>query len=150
MLDRPSPSRSHEGQLVRLVGVLSDAKPSVSREALKALQSKARYVALADLENLFANGAAFHIRRNALSLILHTDKWKKVPVLLKACTDKDERIAEQAAKALRDWSFNYNSSFAEPTRDDFQRISSALSQFEAHLPHGFAAELRACLKIYFK
>ncbi|HVU26317.1 MAG TPA: HEAT repeat domain-containing protein [Verrucomicrobiae bacterium] len=139
-----------EGQLERLVGVLSDAKPSVSREALKALQSKARYIALVDLENLFVNAADFHVRRNTLTLILHTDKWKKVPVLLKACADKDERIAKQAAKALRAWSINYNSSFAEPTRDDFQRISSALIQFESHLPHGFAAELRSCLKIYFK
>lgn len=139
-----------EVQLERLVGVLSDAKPSVSREALKALQSKARYIALADLENLFANGGDFHVRRNTLSLILHTDKWKKVPALLKACADKDERIAQQAAKALRDWSLNYNRSFAEPTRDDFEKISSALSQFEPHLPHGSATELRACLKIYFK
>jgi HEAT repeat protein len=94
-----------EGQLERLVGVLPDAKPSVSREALKALQLKARYIALADLENLFASGADFHVRRNALSLIVHTDKWKKVPALLKACADKDERIAEQAAKALRAWSY---------------------------------------------
>lgn len=139
-----------EGQLERLAGVLSDAKPSVSREALKALQSKARHIALADLEDLFANGGDFHVRRNILSLILHTDKWKHVPALLKACADKDERIAQQAAKALRDWSFNYNSSFAEPTRDDFEKISSALSQFELHLPHGFATKLRACLKIYFK
>ena len=139
-----------EGQLERLVGLLPDAKPSVSREALKALQSKARYIPLADLENLFVTGADFHIRRNALTLILHTDKWKKLPLLLKACADKDTRIAEQAAKASRAWLSNYNSSFAEPKRDDYQKISTALSQFESSLPHGFAAELRSCLNIYFK
>lgn len=139
-----------EGQLERLVGVLSDAKPSVSREALKTLQLKARYIALADLENLFASGADFHVRRNTLSLILHADKWKKVPALLKACADKDERIAEQGAKALRDWFSSYNGSYVEPTREDFQRISVTVSQFEPYLPRGFAAELRSCLKIYFK
>jgi len=139
-----------EGQLERLVGVLSDVRPSVSREALKALQSKARYIPLVDLENLFVSATDFHVRRNTLTLILNTDKWKKVPVLLKACADKDARIAEQAAKALRAWSYNYNSSFAEPTCEDFQKISSALSQFEPNLPHAFVAELRACLKIYFK
>jgi HEAT repeat protein len=139
-----------EGQLGRLVGALSDVKPSVSREALKALQSKARYIPLADLEKLFATGADFHVRRNAFSLILHTDKWKKVPFLLKACADKDERIAEQAARSSRAWLHNYNSSFAEPTREDFEKISSAMAQFELVLPHGFAAELRSCLKIYFK
>jgi hypothetical protein len=114
------------------------------------LQSKARYIPLADLEKLFATGADFHVRRNAFSLILHTDKWKKVPFLLKACADKDERIAEQAARASRAWLHNYNSSFAEPTREDFEKISSAMAQFELVLPHGFAAELRSCLKIYFK
>jgi HEAT repeat protein len=139
-----------DGQLQKLVGILSDAKPSVSREALKALQSKARYISLADLENLFVGEADFHVRRNSLALILHTDKWKKIPALLKACADKDARIAEQANRALRAWSSNYNSSYAEPTREDFQRISIALGQFEPHLPHGFVVELRACLKIYFK
>jgi HEAT repeat protein len=139
-----------EGQLSRLVSVLSDVKPSVSREALKALQSKARYISSSDLENLFANAGDAHVRRNALSLILHTDKWKKIPLLLEASADKDARIAEKAGVALKAWVSNYNSSFAEPTRDDFEKISSALSQVESRLPHGFAAELRSCLKMYFK
>jgi HEAT repeat protein len=138
-----------EGQLARLVGTLCDVKPSVSRQALKALQLKARYIPVADLENLFSGEADFHVRRNIFTLILCADKWKKVPAILKACADKDTRIAEQATKALRAWFANYNRSFAEPSPDDFQRISSALSQFESHLPKKLAVELRACLKIYF-
>jgi len=132
------------------VSVLSDAKPSVSREALKALRSKARYIALVDLEKLLASGADFYVRRNTLTLILHTDKWKKVPVLLEACADRDARIAEQAAKALKAWFFSYNRSFAEPTREDFQKISSALNRFQSNLPHGCDAEMRECLRSYFK
>ena len=139
-----------EGQLAKLVSVLSDAKPSVSREALKALRSKARYIALVDLEKLLASGADFYVRRNTLTLILHTDKWKKVPVLLEACADRDARIAEQAAKALKAWFFSYNRSFAEPTREDFQKISSALNRFQSNLPHGCDAEMRECLRSYFK
>jgi HEAT repeat protein len=139
-----------EGQLETLIRALSDAKPSVSREALKALQSKARHISISELENLFANGREFHVRRNALTLILHADKWKKLSLLLTACADEDARIAEHAAKALKAWSYNYNSSFAEPTREDFQRITSTLIRFEARLPHGVAMELRGCLKIYFK
>lgn len=139
-----------EGQLQRLVCVLSDAKPSVSREAFKALQPKARYVALPDLEVLAAESSEIHVRRNALTLISHAAKWKKIPALLKACADKDARIAEQAARALRAWMHNYNSSFAEPTCDDFHRISGALSRYESHLPHGFAAWLRSSLGVYFK
>ena len=138
-----------EGQLQKLVALLSDPKPSVSREALKTLQAKARYIALADLENLFASRSDFHIRRNALTLISHTEKWKKVPALVKACADTDTRLAEQATKSLRAWLAKYNSSFAEPTRADFEKINSELNQFESHLPHGFAVELRSCMKLYF-
>lgn len=138
-----------EGQLQNLVILLSDPKPSVSREALKALQTKSRCIALADLENLVATGSEFHIRRNALTLISQVDKWKKVPALIKVCGDADVRLAQQAAKGLRAWSANYNSSFAEPTRADFEKISAELTRFEPLLPHGFAVELRSCLKLYF-
>jgi hypothetical protein len=139
-----------EGQMGRLVSLLSDAKPSVSREALKALQSKARYISMAELEELYAKGGIFHVRRNALTLTLHAEKWKKLPVLIRASADKDERIAEQAKKGLKDWSRNYNNSYAEPTREDFEQISSALKQFESSLPARFAGDLRACLRIYFR
>jgi hypothetical protein len=117
---------------------------------MKALLSKARHIPLTDLEHLVASGANYHVRRNALTLVLHADKWKKIPALLEVCADNEVRLAEQAARTLRDWSINYNSSFAEPTRDDYERIQSALVKFETKLPHGIAATLRACLKIYFK
>ncbi|MEO7677258.1 MAG: hypothetical protein ABIV39_10895 [Verrucomicrobiota bacterium] len=139
-----------EGQLEKLVSILSDEKPSVSREAMKALLSKARHIPLADLKLLLACGANFYARRNALTLLLHADKWKKIPALLEACADNEARLAEQAGRALRDWSFKYNSSFAEPTREDFERIQIALGKFEKALPPIFADELRACLKLYFK
>jgi hypothetical protein len=139
-----------EGQLQQLFRILPDARPSVSREVLKALQPKAAFLPLDDLEALLAYSTVFHVRRNALTLIQHNGKWKKVPAILTACTDKDPRIAEQAVEALRTWRLNYNSSYAEPTHEDFQRISSALDQVQSCLPHGFDVELRACLKIYFR
>ena len=139
-----------EGQLEKLVGFLSDEKTSVVREAMKALLSKARYIPLNDLERLLASNAGFYVRRSALTLILRADKWKKIPALLRACADKEIRLAELAARALRDWSSNYNSSFAEPKREDFERIQVALGKVEVKLPRGFAAELKTTLKIYFK
>ena len=139
-----------DGHLKKLTEFLSDAKASVSREALKVLLPKARLIPLDEWERLFALGACFHVRRNALTLILHTDKWRKLPALLKACADEEAKIAGLAARALRDWFTNYNVSFAEPTRGDFERIQSALLQTETKLSHGAAKELRDCLKIYFK
>jgi len=40
--------------------------------------------------------------------------------------------------------------FAEPTREDFEKIQTALGKFEKALPHKFADDLRACLKILFQ
>lgn len=139
-----------EGCLTKLTGFLSDAKASVSREAMKALLPKARLIPLEELEGLLSSNAIFHVRRNALTLILHTEKWRKLPSMLNACADEDAKIAGLAARALRDWFFTYNRSFAEPTHVDFDRIQSALAKVEPKLAHGAAKELRDCLKTYFK
>jgi len=139
-----------EGNLTRLIGFLSDAKASVSKEALKALLPKARQIPLEELEGLLTSSASFHVRRNALALILHAEKWRKLPALINACADEDATIAEFATRGLRDWFTTYNRSFAEPTRADFERIQSALRKVEPKIPPGAVRELRDCLKIYFK
>lgn len=139
-----------DGNLETLIRFVSDEKPSVAREALKALLKKARQIPLEELERMLAGNSSFHVRRNALTLILHTDKWRKLPPLLNACGDKDAKISGLASRALRDWFFTYNRSFAEPTRTDFERIESTLAKVEPTLPHGAARELRDCLKAYFK
>lgn len=139
-----------EGCLTELTRLLSDTKASVSREALKALLPRVRRVPLSDLEGLLAYDPKLHVRRNALTLILHVEKWKKLPALLNASADVDAKIAELAARGLRDWFFNYNRSFAEPTREDFNSIEASLRKVEAKLPLESAAELRDCLKTYFK
>jgi hypothetical protein len=77
-------------------------------------------------------------------------KWEKLPPLLLACGNEDKHLAGLAQHGLRAWLRNYNSSFAEPTRTDFERIQDALTRTESALPHGGAAEIRDCLKIYFK
>jgi hypothetical protein len=82
-------------------------------------------------------------------LILYFGKWQKLPPILLACADKDVRLAGLAQAALRDWLRNYNRSFAEPTRTDFEKIQDALTQAEDRLPHRAALEIRACLKDYF-
>lgn len=139
-----------ERNLPKLFNFLLDEKPSVSREAMNALLSKARLLPLEDLEQLAATGASFHIRRNALTLALHTSKWQKLPALLNACADEDSKLAGLAKRGLRDWFITYNRSFAEPTRTDFEKISVVLARVGPMLPHGAAKELRDCLQLYFK
>ncbi|HEX7652394.1 MAG TPA: hypothetical protein VF607_02740 [Verrucomicrobiae bacterium] len=141
---------SVEGNLARLVGSLSDPNASVSREALKALLPQARLIPLDNLEDLLTRADKFHSRRNALTLIQHFDKWRKLPALLISIGYKDLQIAELALAAVREWFANYNRSFSEPTLSDFKKIQACLPGVEAKLPHHISIELRDCLKIYFK
>ncbi len=138
-----------EGCITRLVEFVGDAQPSVSRAAQRALLPKAGSIPLERLESLF-NDVAFHVRRNALTLILHAGKWSKLPTMLTACADADAKIAGSASTALREWLSNYNRSYVEPTRADFERIQSALAKVECTLPHGAARELRGCLMTFFR
>jgi len=133
----------------KLIRLLADETPGVSREALKALTPKARHQSLEELWRLFTLEQRVFVRRNVLMLILYFGKWQKLPPILLACADKDVRLAGLAQAALRDWLRNYNRSFAEPTRTDFEKIQDALKQAEDRLPHRAALEIRACLKDYF-
>ncbi len=139
-----------EGHLTRLVGFLSDEKASIAREAMKALLTKVRLIPLEDLAQLVENGSSFHTRRNALTLVLHTSKWHRLPPLLHTCVDSDAKLASLATRALRDWFSNYNRSFVEPTQMDIKKIQSVLSRVEPKLPHGMAEELRGCLRVYLE
>ena len=136
------------GNLNTLVGFLSDTKSSVSRQAMKALIPMAREIALEDLEKLVVSSANHHVKHNALLLVLHTGKWRKLPALLNACTDEDPKLARFAAKTLENWIATYNRSFAEPSRTDIERIQSALANVEGRLPHRVAVELRDCLRVF--
>jgi hypothetical protein len=133
-------------QLIRL---LADEMPGVSREAMKALTPKARHESLEELWKLFAQEKKVFVRRNAFMLMLYFGKWQKLPPILLACADKDVRLSGLAQNALRDWLRNYNRSFAEPTRADFEKIHDALAHTDAKLPYGAAMQIRACLKDYF-
>jgi HEAT repeat protein len=136
--------------LPQLMQALADEKPGVSNEAKKALLPKARQQSLEEYWKLFANDKHVFVRRNALALMLRFGKWEKLPPLLLACADRDARLAGLAQHFLRAWIRNYNSSFAEPTRTNFERIQNALTRAENRVPQSIAAEIRACLKIYFK
>ena len=70
---------------------------------------------------LLTSNVSFHVRRNALTLILRTGKWQKLPALLNACVDEDGKIAGLAKKSLRDW-------FVDP-----QRAPSGVVLYEAKL-----------------
>lgn len=135
--------------IVQLMQMLADEMPGVSREALKALLPRARQQPLGEYWKLFANDKRVFVRRNALALLLRFGKWEKLPPLLLASADEDKRLASFAQSALRDWLKNYNRSFAEPTRTDFERIQDALSHTEKYLPNGVVEQIHACLRIYF-
>lgn len=86
------------GHLGTLIQCLSDETPGISKEALKALLPMARQISLEQLEERLTSKMAFHVRRNTLTLVVHSGKWRKLPGLLNACADNDARIVGLARK----------------------------------------------------
>lgn len=138
-----------EKHLATLVQLLSDPSYRVSAAALPPLVARARQIPLETLESLLLHAKCLHVRRNALRLILHHGKWRKLPALLTACDDSDPRIGSSAMAALINWREHYNQSFAEPTRLDYDRILAQLPKVKAQLPKGWSVHLQACLKATF-
>jgi HEAT repeat protein len=136
------------GNLDRLFGFLSDIKPSVSKQAMKALIPIAREIPLDDLEKLLMSSECHHVKRNALLLVLETGKWQKLPALLNACVNEDNKLANFATRTLENWITTYNRSFAEPSIAEIGRIRLALEKAEGRLPSRAADELRDCLRIF--
>jgi HEAT repeat protein len=108
---------------------LRDETPSVSREARKALTSRAAAVGGERLWEIFsASSSPPHVRHNALNLLSRLGKWDGIYYLIRAAGDHDIRIAEASRLGVVRWLSQYNRSFTMPTPEQITRIESVLRE----------------------
>lgn len=136
--------------LTTFVKCVADEKPSVSQEAYKALLKEPSAIPLEQLEQMFKDDVNLHVRRNALGLIIHMGKWRRLPTILMACVDANAQIAEMGTAALHKWISSSGRQSEAATRSDFERIQSALVSAEHRLPKNVAKLLRWQLKLDFQ
>jgi HEAT repeat protein len=135
---------------MRIFTMLSDPQARVVKQAMKALLPKARLLPMQWIKDLPETDDRRVVRQAGLMLLLKRGKWERLPLLLQFCADEDPVIVSQALNAWRDWFVNYNKSFAEPTRDDFENITRALQRYGGKLSSESVREMENCLKIYFR
>ena len=107
---------------------------SVSREARRALEPRLAHVGVASLHEFVVDQALPpHTRRNALSLAKGKSKWERLPVLLDACGDPDETIANMALLLVDGWCTGYNRSFLQPTHAQVEAASASFARISRRL-----------------
>ncbi len=89
-----------------------------------------------------------HARRNAFALLSSLGKWARLPYLLEATDDQDERIRMLGLEHLDEWVIAQNRSFEPPTREELARIASALEAHHAIVSPRIVAELRDIVRYW--
>lgn len=108
---------------------LRDETPAASREARKALTSRAASVGGERLWEIFSASSLLpHVRHNALNLLSRLGKWDGIYYLIRAVGDHDVRIAEASRLGVVRWLSQFNRSFTVPTPEQISRFESALRE----------------------
>lgn len=131
------------------LAALRSIEPGLSREARRALEPRLSHVPVAILHTLVVDYALpSHTRRNSLSLANGKSKWERLPVLLDACIDPDELIANMASLLVGGWCARYNRSFLQPTRAQVQAASASFARVSHRLgarPHAEVGHILSVL-----
>lgn len=127
---------------------LRDDAPGVSAEARKALLDRPGLVAPEHLWDLFLREERRHVRQNVLVLLDRTGKWDRLIYLLRACTDSETEIADQARLRLGKWLETSNRGFTRPSPDQLRRAEEALEQQGALLAPGIRRQLAFTLELF--
>jgi hypothetical protein len=131
-----------DGQLGRLVALLGDAAPSVSREARKALEDQAVVISADRFWTAFEGTPFLHAKRNLLAVMARLSRWESLPCLVRACGAREPTVAQDARAAVERWLAAYNRQFfSRPTPSQRDRLADALRSPRVHLPDTTAAEL---------
>jgi len=85
-------------------------------------------------------------RRNLLRVFLEAPKWDAPVFLLEALTDPDDAVRTFAAHLVDRWIESFNTSQAQPTAQQLERIDTLLDSVASLLPEETARILRFSIK----
>ena len=118
-----------EGQAHRLLLLLDDPSPRVSRVAREALHRMTGALDAEPIRQLVEHGAHLHGRLGALAVAAKLSKWESIPLLLEAATTADTRIRGEARDCIAAWLARQNESFARPSP---AQVAALRAQIRAH------------------
>ena len=118
----------------RLVALLRDTSPRVSREAANALGARQSDVSLPDLWAVYGMDQRRHVRRNVIRAIDAATFWAKISYFIEATCDDDEAIRDFAGPRLQRAWWRFERSNLKPTETEFAALSDALEAAEDRSP----------------
>lgn len=118
----------------RLVTLLRDPSPRVSREAANALGARQSEVSIPDLWAVYDLDRRRHVLRNVIRAIDAATFWSKIPYLIEAACDDDAAVRDFAGPRLQRAWWRFERSNLKPTETQVAALSAALVAAEDRSP----------------
>lgn len=125
-----------------LIERLTDDSPRVALEAARALRECTQFADADELWAIFRSDSRRHVKLAVYQLLDQLSAWRKLPYLIRAASDSNERIA---ARALTSISGMYYRVFTRPSAEDKQKIQKAIDEMAGALKPSFGTELQKWL-----
>lgn len=122
-----------------LIERLTDDSPRVALEAARALKDCTQFADADELWAIFRSDSRGHVNLAVLHLLDQLDTWRKLPYLIRAASNLNERVA---ARAMVSISGMYNRVFTHPSAEDKQKIQKAIDEKAGALKPSFRTELQ--------
>jgi hypothetical protein len=132
----------------RLVEMLGDPSPSVTRRVRQVLEPRAGSLPPDVLRPLIAETSHVHGRLDALLLARRLGKWDAITLLLEGTRDFTAEVRAGALDGIGRWMASRNASFEQPTRAHLQYLRAALDRSRTALPVAIATELDAIVRYW--
>ena len=137
-----------DGQVHRLLPLLDDASPRVSRMAREALHRRTGAVEAEPLQRLLRQAVHLHGRLGALALAATLSKWDSIPLFLEAASAREARIREEGAARIATWLAKQNESFARPSPRQLAALRTSLHAHGDVLVARIRSELASVLEYW--
>lgn len=137
-----------DATLSRLVGMLSDASPIVTRQVRRAIETRIGSVSLDDLRQQIARCPHLSGRLDALLLVRRLRKWDAIVLLLENVRDRYPEVMDSADAGVRRWLLRRNASFEQPTREQLRALRSILDLRRPALDQWILNELDAIVRYW--
>jgi HEAT repeat protein len=137
-----------DGSFPRLVEMLSDPSPGVTRAVRTSLAARVGTVSADLIGRLLAELPNAHGRLNAILLAPRVGKWDEIILLLESLRDPSHEVKEAALAGVRRWMSQSNARFAQPSRTQIERLASVVAARRFELDPSIAREIDAMVQYW--
>jgi HEAT repeat protein len=137
-----------EGSLSRLVEMLADPSPAVTRTVRVVVESRAGSLSVDQVRGLLSGIPHVHGRIDLVLLTRRLGKWDAITLLLESLLDPSPEVRETALVGVRHWISRRNASFAQPTQAQLEHLESLLAAHPLMLGRALPREIESLAQLW--